>query len=126
MRTCEHVDMWRCGHVDMRTCGHADNVDISTCRYADMATFGHVDMRTCGHVDPGSSQDEPGSPQVDPRSPQVGPNRVFFFNGVDYDIDLETIINGRSMPWSFGCTKRRLETTKLKPCCGEIVKTSQN
>ena len=41
---------------------------------------------------------------------------VFLFSL--FEIDLETIINGRSVPWSFGCTKRRPEIMKLKPFYG--------
>ena len=144
MRTCGHAHMWRCRHVDMRTCGHADmstcghadmrtcahahmstcrHVHMRTCRHAgmwtfphvnmrtwrhsDMSTCGHGDMWTCGHVDPRST---PGRP----RATRVGPDLVFFRGG-DFKIDFETIINGRSMPWSFGCTKCRLERMKLKP-----------
>ena len=35
-----------------------------------------------------------------------------------YEVGSETIINARSMPWSFGCTKRRLERTKWSPFYG--------
>ena len=114
MRACAHVHMSTCPHAHMSTCGH---VDISTCQYADMATFGyvhmrtwrHVDTRTCrAQVDPGSTPGRPRSTPGRPRATRVGPDLVFFRGG-DFKIDLETIINGRSMPWSFGRTKRRPE-----------------
>ena len=123
MRTCAHVDMRTCGDVDMRTCAHADmctcrHVDMSTCRHVHMRTWRHVDMRTCrARVDPGSTPGRPRSTPGRPRATRVGPDLVFFRGG-DFKIDFETIINGRSMPWSFGCTKRRLERMKLKPFYG--------
>ena len=141
MRTCAHVDMWTCGHSHMRTCRH---VDMSTCRHAHTRTCRHADMRTCGHVhmstcrhvdmstcgqrhvdmrtsrprvDPGSTPGRPKSIPGRPRATWVGPH-LELFRGADFEVDLETIINGRSMPWSFGCTKRRPERMKLKQFYG--------
>merc|ERR1711884_466468 len=54
-----------------------------------------------------------GSPGGD-----LGRPRSRFFREVDCKIDLETIINGRSMPWSFGCAKRRPERMELKQFYG--------
>ena len=128
MRTCGHAHMWRCRHAHMWTCGHADmwtcaHAHMSTCRHVHMRTWRHSDMRTCGHADmrsPGRPWIVPGRPWVAPVRPRVAPSRPksCIFSGVDYEIGLETIINGRSMPWSFGCTKCRLERMKLKPFYG--------
>ena len=38
-----------------------------------------------------------------------------------WEIDLETTTNRASVPWSFGCTKRRHRRTKLKPFHGVFV-----
>ena len=36
------------------------------------------------------------------------------------EIDLETTINRASVPWSFGCTKRRPERMRLMPFYGSV------
>merc|ERR1712217_810277 len=96
----------------MATWRHERHGDMATCRHVDMRTWRHSDMRTCGHADMRS----PGRPWVAPSRP-----RSCFFSGVDYEIGPETIINGISMPWSFGCTKRRPKRMTLKPFYGTFV-----
>ena len=103
---------WNLRIFDFSNLGMWESSNFTNLEYSN---FGIWNFRIPGRprVDPGKPGVALGRPRVVPGRPWVGPD-LECFRGADFKVDLETIIIGRSMPWSFGCTKRRPERMKLK------------